>query len=87
MPGDDLNRFPTQSPSPVGSDLFGLLLFGTMSSLMGAAPRLPSAPHTPTTNFTIQQVCVHVYINTSIYKYMQELGGGVLEHGTFCCIH
>ncbi|XP_020626914.1 ATP-binding cassette sub-family A member 2-like isoform X2 [Orbicella faveolata] len=55
VPGDNLNRFPTQSSSPGGADLLGLLLFGTMSNLMGAAPRPPSPPHTPATNFTIQQ--------------------------------
>lgn len=75
MPGDNLNKFPMQSSSPGGVDLLGLLLFGTMSDLMGAAPRLPSTPHDPATNFTVQQVC-SLYVNVYANLYMQELGLG-----------
>lgn len=60
MPGNNINRFPAESSSPGGANLLGLLLFGTMSNLTGAAPRLLKPPHAPATNFTVQQVCFHV---------------------------
>lgn len=63
--GNNVNRFPPVGSSPGGAVLLGLLLFGTMSNLMGPAPRPPSPPNAPATNFTVQQVClnINVYFN------------------------
>ena len=78
MPGNNVNRFPTQSSSPGGADLLGLLLFGTMSNLMGAAPRLPTPPRAPATNFTAQQVCLLYFVcaGNSRKRYVSGWIGG-----------